>query len=566
MLHGRAAALLSAPIASLALPAALFAATPQDRELLVWLRAPPREARLARTGLPEFDALCRELGASRVAPLAPPGAPHRSPDAFHAVGLDRVVRLELPESADAAAAAARLLRTNDVELAYEPGFVTAAGDPDDPLFSSQWALQSDRLACPEAWDILNDASGVTIAVIDSGADLQHGDFKPNRWVNTDEVANNGLDDDGNGYVDDRFGYDFVNGDGNPDDDFGHGTEVSGVLGAVGNNALDIAGVCWTADVMSCKVLSSSGSGSFGDVAEAITYAVDNGALVTNMSIVASTDDPTLRAAVDYARLSDVVQVAAAGNTGDETVLYPAGYDGVLAVIATDDADQLWSSSTHGDWCDVSAPGVSVLLLKNHGGTTTLSGTSFAAPHVAGVAALVRKLNPDLDEVAVELTLKYSSEDLGAAGFDSDFAWGRLNAALALEMARSLTADATVVDDGSSVDLHLLEPADPGFLFVLLPTTQGREPGIPLSDFDAADPRVFPLNPDWLQGWVLSTPTNPIFQNFVANLDSSGTATATFRTLRRLWEGVDFDFAFVTLDPNDLAHIVHVSEPFRIRVQ
>jgi len=298
----------------------------------------------------------------------------------------------------------------------------------------------------------------------------------------------------------------------------------------------------------------------------VIYATDNGARVSNMSIVATSDDTTLHAAIDYARDADVVQVAAAGNTGDQIVQYPASYDGVIAVIATDDNDARWNSSTFGIWCDLSAPGVNILTLKNGGGTIHRSGTSYASPHVAGVAALIRKLEPDLDRIAVELTLEQSSDDLGAAGFDVDFGWGRLNAALALQKALSLRATAPVVDDGNSVDLQLSVPSDPGFYYVLLPTTLGREPGIALSVYDPADARFLPLNDDWLQGWVLATVTNPLFQNFISNLDASGAATATFLVPKHLWQGVDFDFAFVTIDPADLAHLVHVSEPCRVHVQ
>jgi len=553
-------------LAALAPAAPPAAGEEEERELLVWLRSPPREARLGGVALDDFDSISREVGVTSIVPLSPPTARRADPEAFRAAGLDRVLRVRLPAAADVGRAIARLSASRAVELAYEPGFVTVAKSPNDPLFGSQWALQSDRIAAPEAWEIAASAAGVTIAVIDSGADMQHGDFKTNRWVNSGEVNNNNIDDDGNGYVDDRFGYDFVNRDGNPDDDFGHGTQVSGVVGAVGDNGKDISGVCWTADVMSCKVLSASGGGRFSDVAEAVTYAVDNGARVTNMSFTASTDDPTFRAAIDYARSADVVQVAAAGNAGDKTLVYPAGYAGVLAVIATDEGDRRWSSSTHGPWCDLSAPGVNILTLKNHGGTVSVSGTSFAAPHVAGVAALVRKVNPDLDRVAVELTLNYSSEELGSAGFDDEFGWGRLNAQLALQMATALTASDPFVDSGASVDLHLEIPSDAGFFYVLLPTTEGRETGIPLSEFDPNDARIFPLDEDWLQGWVLTTPNNPVFRNFLGYLDGSGVATATFRVPPGLWKGSDLDFAFVTIDPADLAHIVHVSEPYRIRVR
>jgi len=534
--------------------------------LVVRLRQAPVALALGATGLGEFDRACRRVGATSLRPLiAPRRVARAASEAFVEAGLDRIVRVEVAV-AERDAARAELLRCAEVERVDLADGARGAKVPNDPSWGSQWPLQSNRLDMPKAWNVLTDATGVPIAVIDSGCDQQHNDFKSNRWINAGEIAGNAIDDDGNGYVDDRFGYDFVNLDGDPDDDFGHGTEVAGVLAAVGDNVLNICGVCWKAEVISCKSLDSTGFGTFDELAEGLVYAADNGARVANMSFVASVDDSTLRAAVDYARALEVVQVGAAGNNGNKVVMYPAAYDGVLAVIATDSGDTRWTTSTHGSWCDVAAPGASILTLRNNGGTTTDSGTSFAAPHVAGLAALVRKLNPDLDRLGVELVLCYSAEDRGAAGFDDDFAWGRVNGQRALDLAQSLRASVTEIPDGGKFSLTLDAPTDPGFVYFVIGGFSDRFPGVALSTYDPADERFFPVNHDWLFDFTLGTPVNPVFIGFQGVLDATGAATATVDLPRHAFKGMALDFAYVTLDPANLNVIQSVSAPARVWIR
>ncbi len=534
-----------------------------DGRLVVRLRAPPARAELGATALASFDRACLALGVETLRPLVPARkTPRLQADAFAALGLDRIVRLEVPPT-DRERIRAELARCPEVERVDLAGGAQAAKTPNDPLWNSQWPLQSAKLDMQKAWNRVTDASGVTLAVLDSGADLGHSDFRSNRWINFGEIAGNGIDDDGNGYVDDRFGNDFVNDDGDPADDFGHGTEVAGVLAAVGDNAIGTCGVCWKAEVMTCKVLDATGFGTFDQIAEGIIYAVDEGARVANMSFETPTDDATLRAAVDYARAADVVQVAAAGNQGDRTRQYPAAYVGVLAAIATDSSDARWSGSTFGTWCDLAAPGVSVLTLRNGGGTTTVTGTSFAAPHVAGVAALMRKLNPNLDREGVELTLCYSAEDFGTAGFDEEFGWGRLHGDHALDLSVSLLASVPRVQDGGTFTLALDSSADANDLYFLFPSFSGRTPGFALADYDPLDVRVFPLNEDWLFDYVLIAPSNPFFLGFQGTLDGAGFATASVDLPPHAFEGSALDFGFVTFDPNDLAHIQGVSAAARV---
>jgi hypothetical protein len=339
-----------------------------------------------------------------------------------------------------------------------------------------------------------------------------------------------------------------------------------VIAAVGDNAVHVCGVCWKAEVITCKALDAAAFGTFDELAEGVTYAADNGARVVNMSFVADIDDPVLRSAVDYARSLDVVQVAAAGNDGTTAVLYPAAYDGVLGVIATDSADQRWSNSSHGSWCDLAAPGVGILTLRKGGGTLTATGTSLAAPHVAGVCALVRKQEPMLDRVAVEIVVSQSAEDLGAAGFDDEFGHGRLNGHLALDRASRLRTSVPEIQDGGAFTLDLSVPDEPGDLYFLFPSFSDRLPGIPLSVYDPADPRLFPLNEDWLFDYVAQFPTNPYFTAFTGTLDANGLASAAVDLPKKAFDGMPLDFAFVTIDPADLSKIISIGGPVRVWVR
>jgi subtilisin family serine protease len=231
-------------------------------------------------------------------------------------------------------------------------------------------------------------------------------IRANVWVNEAELnGTSGIDDDDNGYIDDIYGYDFINNDGDPTDDAGHGTHCSGTIAAAGDNGLNVVGVCWNARVMGLKFLGAGGSGSTDDAVDAFYYAVENGADVTSNSWGGGGYSTTMEEAINYAYSQGVVMVAAAGNDGDTDPQYPAYYDNMISVAATDSDDQKASFSTYGDWVDIAAPGVSILSLRASGGTATADGTSMACPHVAGASALLLSANPLLtpDEVYTLLT-------------------------------------------------------------------------------------------------------------------------------------------------------------------
>ncbi len=271
----------------------------------------------------------------------------------------------------------------------------------DPRAGEQWALQGDApMGIDTAWRQTTGAD-VTVAIIDSGVDLGHPDLAPNLWTNTGEIGGNGADDDGNGYVDDVHGYDFVDSDGTPQDANGHGTHVAGIVGARGGNGIGGAGVAWQARLMALRVLDDQARGTTAAVAAGIRYAVDNGARIVNLSLAGPTSTADLQDAVRYARAHAVLIVAAAGNDGADlstSPTYPAAYgeDNVLGIAATTRDGGLSSVSDYGPGADIAAPGEQILSTSAGGGYEWRTGTSMAAPEVAGALVLLAAARPDLD--------------------------------------------------------------------------------------------------------------------------------------------------------------------------
>jgi thermitase len=319
----------------------------------------------------------------------------------------------------------------------EPNYrADALESPDDPHWPEQWALT--KINAPQAWDITH-CQGVLIAILDTGAYLEHPDLINSLWTNPGEIPGNGLDDDGNGKIDDVHGWHFEqncttgacepNDNGLIQDENGHGTHVTGIAAAETNNATGIAGASWGARAMIVKVLDEYGNGYYYDIAAGIVYAVDNGAQVINLSLGGESSSQLLQDAVNYAYSKGAVVVAAAGNNGG-AVFYPAACDHVMAVAATDANDQRLSFSNQGPEVDIAAPGDSII-------STWLSsylyyskrGTSMATPHVSAAAALLQSWRPDWSNQQVQDRLQSQADDVNSAlypGQDIYLGWGRLN--------------------------------------------------------------------------------------------------------------------------------------------
>ncbi len=340
----------------------------------------------------------------------------------------------------------------EVEYAELNYIVSILREPNDPNYPVQWALNNTGqmypecglykhppgtedcdIDTPEAWDIYTGSPETIVAVVDTGVDYNHRDLAGNIWVNEAEL--NGIediDDDGNGYVDDVYGYDFINQDADPKDDHGHGTHCSGIIAAKGNNELDITGVCWNAKIMSLKFVGAGGLGSILDAIEAFYYAIENGAEVISNSWGGGGYLESAQEAINYAYSQGVIMVAAAGNDNTNVPFYPANYANMISVAATDSNDDRASFSNYGDWIDLAAPGVDILSLRAQGtsmGTTyddyktTASGTSMACPHVAGACAMLISINPLLSIDDVNDILRQTADAIAPGICASN---GRLN--------------------------------------------------------------------------------------------------------------------------------------------
>lgn len=323
--------------------------------------------------------------------------------------------------------------------------------PND-LNSQQWSLKNTTtigadISAEQAWNLATDASDVVVAVIDTGIDLNHPELKNNLWVNPGEIAGNGIDDDGNGYVDDIHGYDFGDNDANPQDVDSHGTHVAGIIAAQGNNGSGITGIAWRAKLMAVKVFADDEETAYtSDIVNGILYAADMGAKVSNNSygnimedaVVASVFRRPLEEAVEYASQADMLFIASSGN--DETNLdavrkvhspssIPLG--NVISVAATTKNDELASYSNYGmSGADIAAPGSNIYSTVPGNQYSTKSGTSMAAPHVTGAAALLWAYAPDLSMAEVKAILLNSASKLSQLN-GKVLSGGRLNLAEAL---------------------------------------------------------------------------------------------------------------------------------------
>ncbi|MEH2196379.1 MAG: S8 family peptidase [Nostoc sp.] len=270
------------------------------------------------------------------------------------------------------------------------------------LGGNNWG--ADLVKAPEVWAHGYTGKGVVVAVVDTGVDYNHEDLKNNIWTNTKEIPGNGIDDDGNGYVDDTYGWNFADKNNNTLDNNGHGTHVSGTIAGENNN-YGVTGIAYNAKIMPVKVLDDSGSGSYSSIAKGIRYAADNGANVINLSLGGGSNNNTLESAINYASSKGVIVVMAAGNDGDSSPDYPARYASKsgIAVGAVDKNNKMADFSNRSGTDEiayVTAPGVKVYSSVPNNEYATYSGTSMAAPHVAGVVALMLSANHNLTDAQV----------------------------------------------------------------------------------------------------------------------------------------------------------------------
>jgi len=331
---------------------------------------------------------------------------------------------------------------NDPRVAYiEPNYIVHAEDvfPNDPRFAEMWALHNigqtggtpdADIDAPEAWSI-ETGDTVLVGVIDTGVDWHHVELAANIFTNPGEIADNGIDDDGNGYIDDIHGWDFVNNDNDPYDDHGHGTHVSGTIAASGNNGVGVVGVSWSARILPLKFLDSGGSGSTSGAILAVEYATSIGARLTNNSWGGGGYSEALRDAIEAAGNAGVLFVAAAGNSGDNNDLYPhypSSYDldNIIAVASTDHNDQMSGFSCYGlTSVDLGAPGSDILSTFPGNTYGTISGTSMATPHVSGAVSLLWSTAPLMTHLEIKEAILASVDPIAALA-GKTVTGGRLN--------------------------------------------------------------------------------------------------------------------------------------------
>jgi subtilisin family serine protease len=523
----------------------------------------------ARRVFAGFGDAGRAASAAERAARVRVGHPRRSaraPAPAEVPELENVLLLELGPQADVPAAAAAFAAHPDVVYA-EPNFLfraTAAALPAVPFVPDDRFVTQDGLtwsegawgqAFPdlyglrnlraiEAWnefDLDGDGvfspgepkpgEGVVVAVVDSGIDVDHPDVAASLWVNPGEIPANGLDDDANGFVDDVNGWDFVGADPVIDDPNGHGSHVAGSVAALADNAAGVAGVAPWARLMGVRGLDASALGTSADLADAVVYAVDNGADILQNSWGGPVRARVIVDAFAYAEALGVLAVAAAGNSNaDVEGFTPAGIDSVLAVAAVDDQDLRASFSNYGHDIDVAAPGVGVLSLNANGGANQLAaslpervvetdylwlnGTSMACPHASGAAALLMSALPGESLADLRGRLRAGAAPIDAAnpGFGSLLGSGRVDA------LASLRAEPAPVLQIADVASDPLVPGGSATLVVTLRNFWEEAPGLEATLL-SADPQVEVLEGqasygDLAQGESASNATRP----FVLALD------------------------------------------------
>ena len=312
-----------------------------------------------------------------------------------------IYRIDLPNATKACAAEALAKLENNLYVEsceVNSALYLDSVTPNDAMYNSQYAHA--LCSADKDWKYSTGSSSVAVAVLDTGVKLNHPDLVQNIWSKPGEIPNDGIDNDGNGYVDDYHGWDFYNDDNDPTDDNGHGTHVAGIIGAVGNNSIGVAGVCWNVKIVPVKVVnenggSASNSALLDNVIQAIGYVSSLNVPIINMSLGWYFDSPGLETAINnYFGLF----VTSAGNNSlnTDTVTRPSSLpcNNIIAVANTTSTDELSSSSNYGALTvDLAAPGTGIYSTSYAGSYVSMNGTSMAAPYVAGAAALIKSLNP-----------------------------------------------------------------------------------------------------------------------------------------------------------------------------
>ncbi len=384
--------------------------------------------------------------------------------AKNSLALQRTYLLEFSDYGSSQTIIDKLKATNQIVYAERVPMDYTCLTPNDPSYGSQWHLAT--INASGAWNYFSTGSNIKIAIIDNAIDRAHVDLAANLWVNPGETASNGIDDDGNGYIDDINGYDVADNDNNPNPpntSFDHGTHCAGISSARSNNSIGIASIGYTCKLVSIKATSSSASpSSVTNGYDGIVYAVAAGADVISMSWGGTGTSTTAQNIITWASQQGAVLIAAAGNNNVNTMFYPAGYVECIAVAATSSNDAKASFSNYGSWIDISAPGNNIYSTLPSNGYGNMSGTSMACPLVAGLAGLMLSLNPLLTPNDVRNCLQNNATNinaqnpsyigqLGSGRIDANASMACVGATLNLAPVANFVANVTTVTAGGSVN-------------------------------------------------------------------------------------------------------------------
>ncbi len=402
-------------------PPSLIAAGLKEESMKSWLTLPSPSKMRAASAIPLMVlAFAGAAVAAQSAPVAKgrilvqprPGlsdvefakalAPHGGKVAGQ-IGNLGVYVVALPATASEKAVANLLSHNPQIKFAEPDALVAPVLTPNDPYYGNEWDLHTLNGAA--AWDVSRGA-GITVAILDSGVDATHPDLQGQLVP----------------------GWNFYDGNSNTADVYGHGTEVAGVVAALGNNAIGVTGVAWNSKLMPIRVAGTNGYASISALASGLNYAADHGARVANMSFAVQSYS-TIQTAAQYLRNKGGVACNSAGNYGTLDSTPPS--DSLVSVSATDASDTRASWSSFGPYVDVSAPGAGIWTTTMGGGYATVSGTSFSSPLTCGVIALMMAANPALAPSQIVSLLESTAVDLGTTGYDYYYGYGRVNAAAAV---------------------------------------------------------------------------------------------------------------------------------------
>lgn len=435
--------------------------------------------------------------------------------------------VKIPENISLQDALAKYL-ANPYVLYAEPNYLYQEETiPNDKYYGDQWGLS--QINASMAWNITTGSGKVIIAIIDSGIDLNNPDLKAHIWINPGEIPGNGIDDDHDGYIDDVYGWNFVDNNNNVTDDDGHGTHVAGIITAIGNNTIGVTGVMWNATIIPIKFLDRNGEGYIDDAVSAVRYATKKGANIINCSWGGSEYSKALKDVIDA---SSALVVCAAGNedgaNDDVSPVYPASFTSpnIISVAATDQNDALASFSDYGvNSVDVAAPGTGILSTLPGSKYGYMSGTSMATPYVSGLAGLIKSIRPDLTALQIKYTILNNVDRIDSLA-------GKILTGGRIDAYKALT---NIITDSTAPTVSANLKGGSYYSIPLYVNLTASEPATIYYTLNGTDPTIDSL---LYNGSIILNATQTI--KFIA-IDTSGTLSGVYTEKYNIYKMVPYSY-------------------------